>query len=143
MDGRGCVLLVSAEPAERARLGRWLEAAAPEVMLCPGPGTGPCVGLTERRCPLASAASVVVLQASPPGAPPVPWLDLAEVYAGLGRPVLALLDADPAALSAAGARTVVLPRRPTRAALLDAVRRALSASGGEPLDRGDGSPSAR
>ena len=122
--------MVSAVPKERELLGRWLEAEGLEVMACPGPGEGACIGLAEGWCPLAADADVVVLQASGPrpGAPHIPWLDLIDVYAVLGRPVVALLAIGHDALVAAGARTLALPREPSREALLDAVERVLSAA---------------
>jgi hypothetical protein len=57
------VLLVEADPEERERLGSWLEDAGYGVMTCSGP-IGPdyaCVGDRTNACPLAAAASVVVL----------------------------------------------------------------------------------
>jgi hypothetical protein len=60
------VLVVEADPAERGRFGAWLEGAGFPVLACPGP-TEPdytCIGSRGRACPLASDASVVVLDMS-------------------------------------------------------------------------------
>lgn len=65
-DRGGNVLLVEADVAERERIGSSLEGSGFNVTTCPGP-TGPdytCVGSRAGTCPLASAASVVVLDMS-------------------------------------------------------------------------------
>jgi hypothetical protein len=62
----GSVLVVEADPFERARLGSWLEHDGYEVLECPGP-TEPdytCVGARGGSCPLASESEVVVLDMS-------------------------------------------------------------------------------
>jgi hypothetical protein len=64
--GRGTVLVVEADPAERERLGSWLEGSGFDVLVCPGP-TEPdytCVGSRDGVCPLVEEAGVVVLDMS-------------------------------------------------------------------------------
>ena len=60
------MLVVEANPSDRGRYGAWLEGAGYPVLTCPGP-TEPdytCVGSRGRACPLATDASVVVLDMS-------------------------------------------------------------------------------
>ena len=60
------VLLVEADPDERERFGTWLEDEGFQVITCSGP-TEPdytCIGARAGACPLAEAASVVVLDMS-------------------------------------------------------------------------------
>jgi len=64
--GRGTVLVVEADPAERERYGSWLEGSGFDVLVCPGP-TEPdytCVGARDGLCPLVEEADVVVLDMS-------------------------------------------------------------------------------
>lgn len=64
--GRGSVLVVEADLAERERFGSWLEAAGFDVIVCPGP-TEPdytCVGARDGVCPLLEEADVAVLDMS-------------------------------------------------------------------------------
>lgn len=64
--GRGSVLIVEADPAERERFGSWLETAGFDVLVCPGP-TEPdytCVGARDGVCPLLEEARVAVLDMS-------------------------------------------------------------------------------
>jgi hypothetical protein len=64
--GRGTVLVVEADAAERERYGSWLEGSGFDVLMCPGP-TEPdytCVGARDGVCPLVEEASVVVLDMS-------------------------------------------------------------------------------
>jgi hypothetical protein len=70
MTGRtrreGGVLVVEADPFERARLGSWLERDGYDVSECPGP-TEPdytCLGAREGTCPLAAESQIVVLDMS-------------------------------------------------------------------------------
>jgi hypothetical protein len=93
------VLVVEADPAERGRLGGWLEAAGFPVLVCPGP-TEPdytCIGSRGRTCPLAADASVVVLDMS---------LDSETMM--LGTPAEELLGL----YRSTGHRVVVLGSRP-------------------------------
>ncbi len=65
-DTGGSVLIVEADPLERARFGGWLEREGFEVVLCPGP-TEPdytCVGARGGTCPLAAETDLVVLDMS-------------------------------------------------------------------------------
>jgi hypothetical protein len=62
----GSVLIVEADPVERARFGGWLERAGYDILVCPGP-SGPdytCVGSRAGTCPLAAEAAIVVLDMS-------------------------------------------------------------------------------
>ena len=64
--GRGTVLVVEADAAERERYGSWLEGSGFDVLMCPGP-TEPdytCVGARDGVCPLVEEAGVVVLDMS-------------------------------------------------------------------------------
>lgn len=60
------VLLVEADAGERDRLGSWLEDEGFDVITCTGPSEPDytCVGARAGACPLAEAASVVVLDMS-------------------------------------------------------------------------------
>ncbi|HXF36386.1 MAG TPA: hypothetical protein VNO17_04300 [Actinomycetota bacterium] len=72
---RKAVLVVTADRDARERIGAWLEAAAYEVLTCPGP-TAPdytCVAGRGGRCVLAEEADVVVLD---------PWLESDTVGEG-------------------------------------------------------------
>ena len=57
------VLVVEADPIERARLAAALEGSGFEVLLCSGPSAPDygCIGVREGRCPLATKGCVVVL----------------------------------------------------------------------------------
>ena len=89
------VLLVEADPEKRERLGSWLEDAGFGVMTCSGP-TGPdymCVGDRTGACPLAAAASVVVLDMNTDSEAVVMGTaseDLLGLYLSEGRPVVTL-----------------------------------------------------
>jgi hypothetical protein len=89
------VLLVEADPEERERLGSWLEYAGYGVMTCSGP-TGPdymCIGDRTGACPLAAAASVVVLDMNTDSEAVVMGTaseDLVSLYLSEGRRVVTL-----------------------------------------------------
>jgi len=121
---RGTVLLVESDAQERERLAAGLEDAGFDVTLCPGP-SGPdytCVGARTLECPLATGASVVVLDT---------WLDgddlmegtpaeeLLDVYLLAGHRVIALA---PRLHDEIPGRTVRLRRRPGSEELVAAVR---------------------
>jgi hypothetical protein len=65
-DGTATVLVVEADPDERELFGTWLEDAGYRVLACPGPMEPDftCVGDRTGTCPLATDASVVVLDMS-------------------------------------------------------------------------------
>ena len=65
-DGTATVLVVEADPDERELFGAWLEDAGYRVLACPGPMEPDftCVGDRTGTCPLATDASVVVLDMS-------------------------------------------------------------------------------
>jgi hypothetical protein len=121
------VLLVAPGPSDRERLGRWLEEAGYHVLLCPGPPEGhDCVGLRCRRCSLAWAADVVVLDMGPGDdlrGPVLPGWRLLELYSEWELPLVAvvpwgiLITEDP---------IVPVERPPSREELLGAVARSLS-----------------
>lgn len=123
-DPRETVLLVVSDDDERLRLASCLEDAGFEVIECPGP-SGPdytCVGTRTLGCPLAKAASIVVLdmdlesdavmEGSAAG-------ELLDVYLAGGNRVIAIAD-DPFHDEIPG-QVVRLRRRPERDVLLDAV----------------------
>ena len=65
-EDRGTVLLVESDPDERDLVPSWLGEAGYDVTVCPGP-TEPdytCVGARTGACPLATEASVVILDMS-------------------------------------------------------------------------------
>jgi hypothetical protein len=65
-EAQGTVLLVEADAEERERFGMWLEQEGFHVMTCTGPiePDYTCVGARAGACPLAEAASVVILDMS-------------------------------------------------------------------------------
>jgi hypothetical protein len=65
-DGAATVLVVEADPGEREQFGAWLEDAGYHVLACPGPiePDFTCVGDRKGTCPLATEASVVILDMS-------------------------------------------------------------------------------
>lgn len=127
------VLLVEGDATVRNRLGRWLEDAGHEVLVCPGP-TGPdytCVGARGRSCPLARAAEVVVLDAALPGDALLTgtslW-DLLYLYLGQRKPVVLLIDGEPPLLAASEPDVRVVRKPPERRALMAAVRTSFESS---------------
>lgn len=128
------VLVVEADPPVRARIGRWLEAEGYEVLSCPGPMPPEytCVIARERRCALAAAADLVVLDT---------WLESSDVmegtppdellaaYLALDLPVVLLRRGDADGLPPdERVRGVRWP--PDRTALLRAVDELLGRAGG-------------
>jgi CheY-like chemotaxis protein len=98
------ILVVEQEREIRDGLGRWLQRRGHEVLECPGPQapTYACIGSDRSECPLARAASVILLdmwlagEAALTGASS---LDLLEFYLGSGVPVIAFIHgADPTRL---------------------------------------------
>jgi hypothetical protein len=65
-EAQGTLLLVEADAVERERFGMWLEEEGFHVMTCTGPiePDYTCVRGRAGACPLAEAASVVVLDMS-------------------------------------------------------------------------------
>ena len=94
-ERRGTVLLVESDAQERERLAAGLEDAGFDIMLCPGP-SGPdymCVGARTLECPLATGASVVVLDMRLDGDDVMegaPAEELLNVYLLAGHRVIAL-----------------------------------------------------
>src|SRR5947209_4979192 len=92
MPRRRAVLVVSDDAGLVDEVGGWLEDSGREVLTCPGPSRGGCVGLAGRGCALERAAGVVVLDLHPRGDA---FLDetrrteLVEHYSGSGHPALA------------------------------------------------------
>ena len=90
------VLVVEPFPAERDRLAAALEEDGFIAVLCPGPGPdSTCIGSRGRVCPLATDASVVVLDmsiGSDEAMLGTPAQDLLGMYLEGGHPVVALDD---------------------------------------------------
>src|ERR1700737_4156132 len=61
------VLVVSDDPGLSDEVGGWLEDAGLDVLLCPGPRSAACIGLSGRGCDLERAADLVVLDLHPSG----------------------------------------------------------------------------
>lgn len=128
------MLVVEADPATRGRVGGWLEGDGYEVLSCPGPVAPDytCVIARERRCALATAADLVVLDT---------WLESSDVmegtppdellaaYLALDLPVVLLRRGEAGALPPdERVRGVRWP--PDRDALLGAVGELLGRAGG-------------
>ena len=95
MQHRPTVLVVSDDLGLSDQVGAWLEAAALDVLLCPGPSTGGCIGLSGRRCALQGAADAVVLDLHPSGdsfGDASRRKELARSYTSSGTTVLVLTD---------------------------------------------------
>jgi hypothetical protein len=132
------VLLVEADPAARRRFGSWLELHGFDVMACPGP-TEPeyeCIGARgERPCPLASEASIVVLDMSLDGEAVMQGTaaeDLLGMYLSSGHRVVVLGSRSGADVPG---RLVHLRRHPERADLLLAVWSLVEAASMEAASR--------
>jgi hypothetical protein len=67
MQRRSTVLFVSDDLGLSDEVGAWLEEPGLDVLLCPGPGRGGCIGLSGRQCALERAADAVVLDLHPTG----------------------------------------------------------------------------
>lgn len=111
MRHRPAVLVVSDDLGLSDQVGAWLEEAGLDVLLCPGPGTGGCVGLSGSRCALERAADAVVLDLHPSGDSFVDVSrrnELARYYSICGKQVLVLTDdiGQPEQLGAIGAATL-------------------------------------
>jgi hypothetical protein len=111
MRHRPAVLVVSDDLGLSDQVGAWLEEAGLDVLLCPGPGTGGCVGLSGRQCALERAADAVVLDLHPSGDSFVDVSrrnELARYYSICGKQVLVLTDdiGQPEQLGAIGAATL-------------------------------------
>ena len=94
-EPRGTALIVESDEQEGERLAACLEDDGFEVTLCPGP-SGPdytCVGARTLECPLATGASVVVLDMRLDGDDLIegtPAEELLNVYLLAGHRVIAL-----------------------------------------------------
>jgi DNA-binding response OmpR family regulator len=89
------VLVVEGSGDLRDRIGGWLEEAGFEVMACPGPQRHEyrCLGGEGRRCPLAGAADLVILDLwleSDSTIQGTSAIDLLSYYLSSGRPVVAI-----------------------------------------------------
>lgn len=119
------VLVVANPESERARLGRWLQEVALDVIACPGPRSAdPCVGM-RGRCPLAEGADVVVLdlvlEDSPLSGSPPGWQVL-DVYLELGLGVVVLTDPPDLRMVQSRTGVVAVPRSVDGATLVESVR---------------------
>jgi hypothetical protein len=122
-EPRGTALIVESDEQEGERLAACLENAGFEVTVCPGP-SGPdytCVGARTLQCPLATGASVVILDMSLDGddlMEGAPAAELLNVYLLAGHRVIALglhpRDEIPG-------RSVRLRRHPESEELIEAV----------------------
>lgn len=128
------MLVVEADPPVRSRIGGWLEAEGYEVLSCPGPMPPgyTCVIARERRCVLAEAADLVVLDTwlessdAMEGTPPD---ELLAAYLALDLPVVLLRRGEADGLPPdERVRGVRWP--PDRGALLEAVEDLLGRAGG-------------
>jgi CheY-like chemotaxis protein len=134
MPEQGTVLLVESHERERERLGKVLEDAGYQVIVCPGP-TAPdyrCIGGREGYCPLLEQADVVVLD---------PWLpgdelgvgtssdELVALYAGRGRTIFVLGYSGGWQNPYAAGHVVYLDERPDEGTIVAAVRGAPEADG--------------
>ena len=89
------VLVVSDDPGLSDEVGGWLEDAGLDVLLCPGPRSAACIGLSGRGCDLERAADLVVLDLRPSGNLFVDSslrTKLTHHYSSCGKPVLVLTD---------------------------------------------------
>ncbi len=122
--GRGTVLVVEADAAERERFGSWLEGSGFDVLLCPGP-TEPdytCVGARDGMCPLMEEAGVVVLDMSTESEAVMMGTASEEIlalYLLTGARVI-VLGSHPG--EEVEGQLVRLHRHPERARLIEAVR---------------------
>jgi CheY-like chemotaxis protein len=133
------VLLVESDPAERERVARWLDEAGYEALMCSGPRapTYRCLGGDGERCALAAGADAVVLDlwlASDTAMIGTPGWHLLAYYEGLGIPVVALVGDFDRLPAETGEGVVTVVRPVSRAALLDALRGALSTRRGRGHD---------
>jgi hypothetical protein len=118
------VLVVEASSEERGRYGAWLEREGFPVLVCPGP-TEPdylCIGARGGTCPLASGATVVVLDMSLDSEAVVmgtPAEELLGMYVSTGHRVVVLGSRTGEEVPG---RLVRLPRHPGREELVAAVR---------------------
>jgi hypothetical protein len=123
-DGVATVLVVEADPGERELFGSWLEHAGYRVLACPGPMEPDftCVGDRTGTCPLATDASVVVLDMSTQSEMVgfgTASEDLLGLYLFADRRVVALGSRPGAEIPE---QLVRRRRHPERDELLDAVR---------------------
>lgn len=124
-------LVVEAGAEVRDELGKALEAAGHEVIVCPGP-SGPdytCVGVLEGVCPLAEAADVVILDTqleSDEMMSGVAGWQLAMFYREQGLPIVALVDQGESASLLREPGVAILHRRPSQRTLLEAVDRVVA-----------------
>jgi hypothetical protein len=130
------VLVVEANPDEREAFGAWLEDAGYRVLACPGPMEPDftCVGDRRGTCPLATDASVVVLDMSTQSEMVgfgTASEDLLGLYLFADRRVVALGSRPGAEIPE---QLVRRRRHPDRDELLDAVR-SLMHPGERPLRR--------
>ncbi len=91
------VLLVSPDPADRERLGSWLESAGIDPVNCPGPHAPDfrCLGTSNSGCPLVDLADVAVLdvrQLRGTSTAGLPGWRLLRFYLEHGKPVVVIAD---------------------------------------------------
>lgn len=129
--GRGTILVVEADAAEREEYGSWLEGSGFDVLVCPGP-TEPdytCVGARDGVCPLVEEAGVVVLDMSTESEAVMMGTASEEIlamYLLTGARVV-VLGSHPG--EEVQGQLVRLHRHPDRARLIEAVRSLVDDSG--------------
>jgi DNA-binding response OmpR family regulator len=127
MTGGAVVLIVEPNRVVLDRVGRWVEGAGYEVLACPGPGapTYACLGSRgTRRCPLAAAADLVVLDlwlAGDRGLQGTGSVDLLRYYRRGGAPILALAHGDGSSDRLVEDGVVVLDGPPDRREIVETV----------------------
>jgi DNA-binding response OmpR family regulator len=124
------VLVVEGDDDAREDLGRALEAAGHQALLCPGPSTPDytCVGTRGGTCALAAGADAVILDTRLRGddlfGGTTGW-QLVLLYRDLGLPLVALVEPGDAGSMVRGEGAVIVRRPPAAPAVLRALRRAV------------------
>jgi hypothetical protein len=135
MDGarRKSVLVVEGQTDRAEPMWSALERAGLDVLACPGPCAPEftCLGGRGKRCALAAAADVVVLDLELAGDVVMmgtPGWELLLYYLGLGKKVVALVGDGDAVRPLPDDEVAVVPRRAPEGGVLAAVRRLAGAS---------------
>jgi hypothetical protein len=124
------VLIVAADPEIGARVQATAEMDGHDVVACAGPGrpTYLCAGATDKRCPLAERADLVVVDGwleTDQARCGLPSWHLIRYYRNMGIPVLALVGPNglPGPLNDAGVHAIARHAEPSelRQAIRDAI----------------------
>jgi hypothetical protein len=121
------LLLIEPDAVERERYGGWLEQAGFGVMECPGPGRidMTCLGVRGHRCVLVEAADMAVLDVRvlrDAYRERAAGRRLLRFYLECGKPVLLMGGTTRPKTEFNDEHVSVMRRKPTRRALLSAVR---------------------